>query len=436
MKKLLSILFLGCISLWMAADTYAVPHFPYRSNTYDLGKDTRSWQELYMNTNIVAEGSTEDGSETTFAFTNPTRDNTITVPDGTGTVSLTNYVRHDFNGTNGTWTLNTNEIQASLLEFANGTTTGNTNVIITSTDAVPGKEYFVYNNTVKNIVFKVDTGTGTTIISGDYVRVAMNDTPDIIWSRFTNLKINSTIIAEGSTSDSQQTTLSFTDPTRDNTIVIPDGTGTVNLYGNLIYDIGATSTTQTLDTNQVEKSRIEFTNGTTNATVEIGTANANLRLGKKYTIFNNSDDAVTFRVNSGTGTVIYDRQIKDVVINQTPDIEVINNTNLDYTTFDFANTQGTFTVTDDQARDGMWIFQNTVSTATCDILLGTDTALGIAGKLTTVVNQGNGSVSVRMAAGAAGTGTIIGTGTGYSYGIITVNDLPDVIELLETTPGS
>jgi len=48
---------------------------------------------LSTNVNVVFEGSTDDGFETTLTVTDPTADRTITLPDATGTVALTSDIQ-------------------------------------------------------------------------------------------------------------------------------------------------------------------------------------------------------------------------------------------------------------------------------------------------------------------------------------------------------
>ena len=45
--------------------------------------------DIELKGNLIFEGSTDNEFETTLAITNPTADRTITFPDGSGTVALT-----------------------------------------------------------------------------------------------------------------------------------------------------------------------------------------------------------------------------------------------------------------------------------------------------------------------------------------------------------
>ena len=53
-----------------------------------IGDDGQSFRVGYINS-IVGEGATSDAYETTIAFTDPTADATVTIPNATGTVALT-----------------------------------------------------------------------------------------------------------------------------------------------------------------------------------------------------------------------------------------------------------------------------------------------------------------------------------------------------------
>lgn len=62
---------------------------PNTHDTFSLGIDTKSWQNLYLSSGIIFEGSGVDAHETTMVAANPTGDATITVPNETGTLITT-----------------------------------------------------------------------------------------------------------------------------------------------------------------------------------------------------------------------------------------------------------------------------------------------------------------------------------------------------------
>ena len=63
--------------------------YPNKQFGQDLGKDGRSYNDLYLKNKVIFEGNTSDAYETTFDVTEPTADRTITFPDSSGTVVLT-----------------------------------------------------------------------------------------------------------------------------------------------------------------------------------------------------------------------------------------------------------------------------------------------------------------------------------------------------------
>ena len=87
MKKIFAVFMV----LLMAGFAFAGPRGPFPNKQFgqDLGKDGRSYNDLYLSDNIVFEGNTSDAYETTFDVTEATADRTITFPDSSGTVVLT-----------------------------------------------------------------------------------------------------------------------------------------------------------------------------------------------------------------------------------------------------------------------------------------------------------------------------------------------------------
>jgi hypothetical protein len=134
----------------------------HHGNKATLGKDGKSWLKLYVGTDIIAEGSTDNGSETTITFTDPTRDNTIIVPDGTGTVAMAKFVDIYF-GSSSSKTLSTSENTASTLRGY-----GTTSTCTITAAPVAGQVFVVVNgNTGSGVItMKISGGTGTTIAVG------------------------------------------------------------------------------------------------------------------------------------------------------------------------------------------------------------------------------------------------------------------------------
>ena len=68
---------------------------PNTHNAFDLGQDTQSWRNVYVGTSLIFEGTGVDAHETTLVVTNPTADNTITLPNSTGTMLTTGATAAD-----------------------------------------------------------------------------------------------------------------------------------------------------------------------------------------------------------------------------------------------------------------------------------------------------------------------------------------------------
>ena len=62
---------------------------PNAHDSFSLGIDTKSWQNLFLSNGIVFEGSSADAHETTLVAANPTADATVTIPNETGTIITT-----------------------------------------------------------------------------------------------------------------------------------------------------------------------------------------------------------------------------------------------------------------------------------------------------------------------------------------------------------
>ena len=268
---------------------------------------------------IVFEGSSADASETTLTVTNPTGDRTITLPDATGTVALTNNkldvfasttsaelrtVISDETGTGGlvfadTPTLITPNIGAATgtsLVLSGDLTVNGTTTTINSTEITIDDKNLVLGSvatptdagadgggiTLKgatdktlNWVDATDAWTSSehfNIASGKsyYVNgTALKDVSETL----TNKTITSptvsgltlsdaSIVIEGSTANDFETTLTVTDPTGDRTITFPDATGTVALTSDITVSASSTNTftnkSIALSTNTVTGTLAEF----------------------------------------------------------------------------------------------------------------------------------------------------------------------------------
>ena len=154
--------------------------------------------------NLVVEGSTADGYETTVTFTDPTADQTVTIANATGTVMLTS-------------------VAANGADLANSVT-GAANALLYEGATADGYEttLTVTDPTADRTVTLADAG-GTVMLTS----VAANgaDLANAVTGAANAL------LFEGATANGYETTLTVTDPTADRTITLPDGGGTVVITG-------------------------------------------------------------------------------------------------------------------------------------------------------------------------------------------------------------
>jgi hypothetical protein len=275
---------------------------------------------------IVLEGATADAHETTITVTDPTGDRTITLPDATGTVALTNNkldvfasttsaelrtVISDETGTGGlvfadTPTLITPNIGAATgtsLVLSGDLTVNGTTTTINSTEITIDDKNLVLGSvatptdagadgggiTLKgatdktlNWVDSTDAWTSSehfNIASGKsyYVNgTALKDVSETLTNKtitsptVSGLTLSdSSIVIEGSTANDFETTLTVTDPTGDRTITFPDATGTVALTSDITVSASSTNTftnkSIALGTNTVSGTLAEFNTAVTDA---------------------------------------------------------------------------------------------------------------------------------------------------------------------------
>ena len=141
--------------------------------------------------NIVFEGSTANGYETTLTATDPTADRTLTLPNETGTLLTT---------------------ASTITPTVNSLTIGSTSIALGATAST---------------IAGLTSLTATTLYAGaDGVANAVSIG-------------TSGIVFEGSTADAHETTLTATDATADRTITFPNATGTVALLSSLSVAAGS-----------------------------------------------------------------------------------------------------------------------------------------------------------------------------------------------------
>ena len=177
---------------------------------------------------LVFEGATDDAYETTLAFTDPTADRVITIPNATDTLvgkattdTLTNK-SYDLGGSG-------NVMTGSLAEF-NSALQSDSFVSLTGTETLE-------NKTLTSPTINGGTFSGSFTGTQDLTGLVMSGASPLVF--------------EGATSDAYETTLAFTDPTADRTITFFNasdtlvGKATTDTFTNKSYDLGGTGNSLT-----------------------------------------------------------------------------------------------------------------------------------------------------------------------------------------------
>jgi len=192
-------------------------------------------------TSIVFEGTTANDFETTLQVTDPTADRTITFPDATGTVVFKDTTD---TLTNKSISLTTNTITGTKAEFnsamsdADFATIAGSETLTNKTLTTP----VIASITNGAATLTLPTSTGTVALTSDIPSlsgyVTESGTQTLTNKTLTSPTISglylsdSSIVFEGSTDNTNETTLTVTNPTADRTITIPDVTGTVVTTGD------------------------------------------------------------------------------------------------------------------------------------------------------------------------------------------------------------
>ncbi len=198
-----------------------------------------------LQTGFIFEGSSADSFETTLTATDPTADRTITLPNLTGTVSLTSA----------TETLTNKTLTSPVLTtpiFTGATDQRGSFVFEGSTADSFETTVSVVDPTADRTI-KFPNVSGTVLTTGNFSDITTVGT----------LTGASPLVFEGNTANSFETTIAVTDATADRTITLPDLTGTVSLI-----TATETLTNKTLTTPVI----VEATSGSTitlNATTDI-----------------------------------------------------------------------------------------------------------------------------------------------------------------------
>lgn len=201
-----------------------------------------------FDTAITFEGATADAYETTLQVADPTADRTITLPNASGTVALTSDITVSATSTNTfsnkSIALGSNTITGTKSEF---------NAAMTDADfaTIDGSETLTNKTLTTPVISSITNGAATLTLPTSTGTVALtSDIPSLSGyvtesgtQTLTNKTLTSptvsglylsdgSIVVEGSTDNTFETTVQFTDPTADRTITIPNVTGTVVTTGD------------------------------------------------------------------------------------------------------------------------------------------------------------------------------------------------------------
>ena len=176
--------------------------------------------------NIVFEGSTADGNETTLTAADATADRTLTLPNETGTLLTT---------------------ASTITPTVNSLTIGSTSITLGAT---------------------ASTIAGLTSLAATTLQAGVANAAN-------SVSIGSTgIVFEGSTADGNETTISVVDPTADRAINFPNAGGTVALLTSLSVASGSgltyNSSTGAFGTSSIPNAQLQ------NSTITLGSSSVAL----------------------------------------------------------------------------------------------------------------------------------------------------------------
>ena len=189
---------------------------------------------------IVVEGATANDFETTLTFTDPTADRTITFPDASGTVAfaseITNFITASSTDTLTNKTLTSPVV--SGLQLSDGS------IVVEGATANDFETTVVFTDPTADRTITFQDVTGTVALLADISAATGGSVTETAVQTLTNKTLTSplisgltitdgSILVEGATADSHETTLAFTDPTEDRTITFPNASGTVAFTSDL-----------------------------------------------------------------------------------------------------------------------------------------------------------------------------------------------------------
>lgn len=199
---------------------------------------------------LVFEGATEDAFETTLAVTDPTADRTATLPDATGTILVQNP-------SSGLVTTGTSTGQI-LFQGSNP----NFKLVDTDSDA---SQFQIFNDFGGDDVYFLCVDQNQQAANSSLrIRIDNEEIGEFTTSGF-QFFANNNLRFEGATDDAFETTVTVVDPTADQTITLPDQTGTV-----LLTDL--TEETKTVEIKTSETSALKIGTSTIPSMLEFDTS--------------------------------------------------------------------------------------------------------------------------------------------------------------------
>lgn len=231
----------------------------------------------------VFEGTTADAFETTLDVVDPTADNTVKLPDASGSVVISTLTTNSLTAANSVWAASNGVVYEGATADAFETTlaAGDTTADQTATLPVFAVNYAVLGSTLTtntidaaNSVWGVSNGIvleGATADAFETTISPVDPTADqtisipnnaaasaLVTSSLTTNAVDAAssvtlttngFIAEGTTADAFETTVTFADPTADMTVTVPTtagATGTVDLRGATVVITAGASPTLTV----------------------------------------------------------------------------------------------------------------------------------------------------------------------------------------------
>lgn len=177
---------------------------------------------------LIAEGATADAFETVVTPQDATADNSVVIPDDSGTLMTSTLATNGQDVANSVWFV-------SNSMYMEGATADAFEAIITPTDSTADR------------TFTLPDASGTVMLSSLATNGA--DAANAVTGTSNGL------LFEGATADGFETTLTVTDPTADNTATLPNVSGTVAMISGLgsVKTVTAGSGTTTVATTDCGK---------------------------------------------------------------------------------------------------------------------------------------------------------------------------------------